>query len=458
MTRLQRTLLLCAATLAAFLMPFMGSAVNVALPAIAKTFSMTALSLSWVASAFLLTAAMALLPAGRLADLIGRKKVFLAGALIFTVGSFLSILPQTQGVFIGLRAIQGIGAAMTFSTGTAMLISVYPPEIRGRILGINIAGVYIGLTVGPFIGGLLAQHLGWQSIFVFTALMGATVVLFACGIGREETPPGRGEPFDISGAALYAIALLMIMYGFSQLPSTIAWLLLIAGILCLFFFVRQQVKKSFPLIDIRLFQTNRGFALSNLAALINYCATFAITFILSLYLQHVKGLSPSQAGTLLVVEPLLQAVFSPFAGRLSDRYEPRIIASTGMALTVTGLLCFTFLSAETPLWHIAACLAVLGVGFALFSSPNVNAIMSSVESRYYGVASATLATMRMVGQMLSMGIAMLVFAVMLGNRNLSAESGSLLISSGRLIFAILAMTCLFGIFASLARGRMHKRK
>ena len=456
-TRSQRILLLCAATLAAFLMPFMGSAVNVALPAIGQTFSMTALSISWVASAFLLAAAITLLPAGRLADLLGRRTVFLSGAVIFAAGSFFSLFPQTQAVFIGLRALQGVGAAMTFSTGTAMLISAYRPEIRGRILGINIAGVYIGLTVGPFIGGLLVQHLGWKSIFALTSLMSLAVALCACGIGREEQPPARGEPFDFSGAALYAVALLMLMYGISQLPSPAAWALCAAGLVCLVFFVRKQLEKAFPLLNIRLFQTNRVFAFSNLAALINYCATFAVTFILSLYLQHVKGLSPFEAGTVLVVEPFLQAVFSPLAGRLSDRYEPRVIASAGMALTVTGLLCLSFLAAETPLGHIAACLAVLGIGFALFSSPNVNAIMSSVDNRYYGVASATLATMRMVGQMLSMGIAMLVFAVILGEKSLSAETGGRLILSGRLIFGILSVTCFLGIFASLARGRMHPR-
>ncbi|MFO7568160.1 MAG: MFS transporter [Smithellaceae bacterium] len=454
----QRTLLLCAATLAAFLMPFMGSAVNVALPVISTTFAMSALSVSWVASAFLLAAAMTLLPAGRLADLIGRKKIFLTGALIFTAGSVLCIFAQTQALFIALRAVQGIGAAMTFSTGTAMLISAYPPEVRGRILGINIAGVYIGLTIGPFTGGLLAQHWGWESIFVFSAVLGAAVALCAGGIGTEEAPLAQGERFDWPGAMLYAFALLALMYGFSHLPSMPATALIGAGILCLVLFVRQQIKKPFPLIDMRLFQDNRVFAFSNLAALINYCATFAITFVLSLYLQHVKGLSPFQAGTVLVIEPLLQALFSPLAGRLSDRYEPRIIASGGMALTVTGLVCLTFISPETKLWHILTCLGVLGVGFAFFSSPNVNAIMSSVENRYYGVASATLATMRMLGQMLSMGIAMILFAVIIGDQNLSAENGHLLIASGRLIFGILAVTCVFGIFASLMRGRLHKKR
>jgi MFS family permease len=216
------------------------------------------------------------------------------------------------------------------------------------------------------------------------------------------------------------------------------------------------MKNRSPLINMHLFLNNRVFALSNLAALVNYCATFAVTFLLSLYLQHVKLLTPSQTGCVLVIEPLLQAVFSPLAGRLSDRYEPRMISSAGMSLTVIGLCGLIFIASDTPLYYIVSCLATLGIGFALFSSPNVNAVMSSVEKNFYGIASATMATMRMVGQMLSMGIAMLVFAWIIGNRMITHENSMLLIISAKIIFGILAVTCLGGIFASLARGRVHQ--
>ncbi|MFA7177795.1 MAG: MFS transporter, partial [Smithellaceae bacterium] len=181
-----------------------------------------------------------------------------------------------------------------------------------------------------------------------------------------------------------------------------------------------------------------------------------VTFLMSLYLQHVKGLTPSQTGFLLVIEPLLQAVFSPLAGRLSDRHEPRIISSIGMSITVVGLAGLIFVARDTPLWTILFCLALLGTGFALFSSPNVNAVMSSVDGKFYGIASAMQATMRMVGQMLSMGIAMLVFAWIIGSRGIDYENGELLITSAKIIFAILAVICVGGILASLARGRVHK--
>ncbi|MHB8138505.1 MAG: MFS transporter [Smithellaceae bacterium] len=450
-------IVLLATTISSFTTPFMGSSVNVALPMIARDFSMNALAISWVASSFLLAAAITLVPLGRLADIYGRKFFFLAGSLIFALSSLLCIWSGTEAFFIAMRVVQGIGGAMIFSTGTAMLISAYPPGERGKILGINIAAVYIGLTCGPFIGGLLTQHLGWKTIFIFNAVLALTAAGLSAFVAKEERTESYNEGFDLAGSLLYAVALFSLMYGFSQLPSPKGGALIAIGVLCFIVFIRLQLTKPFPLLNIHLFLDNRLFAYSNLAALINYCATFAITFLLSLYLQHVKLLTPSQTGIVLVIEPLLQALFSPAAGRLSDRYEPRIIASIGMSLTVIGLAGLIFIASDTPLYYIVVCLAILGIGFALFSSPNVNAIMSSVDNKFYGIASAMQATMRLVGQMLSMGIAMLVFAWIIGNESITHENNALLISSVRLIFGILAVTCLFGIFASFARGRVHKQ-
>jgi EmrB/QacA subfamily drug resistance transporter len=448
-------ILLLATTLSSFLTPFMGSAVNVALPIMAKELSMTALSLSWVATSFILAAAITLVPLGRLADIYGRKKIFLYGAIIFTAASGLCAWSPTQTFLIAVRVIQGIGGAMIFSTGTAMLVSAYPPDERGKILGINTAAIYIGLTIGPFIGGLLTQHLGWRYIFLFTAVLGIIIILIVAAMIKEEWSGTNGEGFDFAGSLLYAAALFAIMYGFSLLPSWRAGLLIGLGVLCLVFFVFQQLKRPFPLLNIHLFLDNKVFAFSNLAALINYCATFAVTFLLSLYLQHIKMLTPSQTGIILVAAPFVQALFSPLAGRLSDRFEPQIIASIGMALNVIGLIPLIFIHNDTSIHYIIFCLILLGLGFALFSSPNVNATMSAVENKFYGVASATLGTMRLTGQMFSMGITMLVFAVILGNHPISEANNPLLLKSTQFIFAFLAIICCGGIFVSLARGKVH---
>jgi len=452
----QLYILLCATTLSSFLTPFMGSGVYVALPVMARELSMTALTLSWVASSFILAAAITLVPLGRLADIYGRKKIFLSGAIIFTLSSLLCIWSPTSAFLIFVRVIQGIGGAMIFSTGTAMLISAYPPDERGKILGINIAAVYIGLTVGPFIGGLLTENLGWRYIFIFTSLIGMLVIFLIAFMVKEEWKGAEGEGFDLTGSLLYAVALFAIMYGFSLLPKLQAGGLIGLGVVCLVFFVRHELQIPYPLLDMRLFRDNKVFAFSNLAALINYSATFAVTFLLSLYLQHIKTLTPSQTGIILIAEPAVQALFSPLAGRLSDRFEPQIIASLGMALNVLGLVPLMFIQSDTSIHYIVLCLIVLGVGFALFSSPNVNATMSAVENKYYGIASATLSTMRLVGQMFSMGITMLVFAVILGNAPLGQGSNPLLLKSTQIIFFILGILCCAGIFASLARGKVHQ--
>ena len=451
----QLSIVLCATTLSAFITPFMGSSVNVALPVMAQDLSMTALTLSWVPSSFLLAAAITLVPLGRLADIFGRKKFFFWGAIIFTLASLLCSWSPTATFLILARIIQGIGGAMIFSTGTALLVAAFPVRERGEILGINIAAVYVGLTIGPFVGGLLTEQLGWRCIFLFTALFGFMMLLLILFMAKEEWQSANGEHFDFTGSLLYAIALFAVMYGFSLLPDLQAGGLILFGIVCLFFFIRHQLRVPYPLLNIHLFRDNRVFAFSNLAALINYCATFAVTFLLSLYLQHIQALTPLQAGMILIAEPAVQASFSPLAGRLSDRFEPGIIASIGMALNVAGLIPLMFINFATSISYIVFCLIVLGLGFALFSSPNVNAAMSAVENKYYGIASATLATMRMIGQMFSMGITMLVFAVFLGDRPLD-QAGGLLLQCIQLIFFILGILCCAGIFASLARGKIHK--
>lgn len=441
-------------TLSSFLTPFMASSVNIALPSIETEFPMDAVLLSWVATSFLLASAVFLVPFGRIADIYGRKKIFEYGMLIFTVASFLSAISTSAVMLILFRVLQGLGGAMIFATGIAMITSVFPKEERGKALGINVTAVYIGLSLGPFIGGFLTQHFGWRSIFIATIPMGLIIIVFIrWKIG--EWAETKKEKFDLTGSVLYSLTLIAIMYGFSLLPAMQGVWLILFGVFGFLGFVRWEMKVNNPVFDIALFRNNPGFTFSNLAALINYSATFAVTFLLSLYLQYIKELSPQNAGLILVFQPVVMAIFSPFAGRLSDKIEPRIVASIGMALTATGLFLFTFLTPETSLTFIVASLIILGFGFALFSSPNTNAIMSSVEKEFYGVASATLGTMRLIGQMLSMGIAMLIFAIYIGKVQITPEYHLQFMEGVKTAFIIFAALCFFGIFASLSRGNMR---
>ena len=449
---------LLVATVAAFLTPFMASSINIALPTIGREFSTDAVSLGWVTTAYLLAAAVFLVPFGRLADIHGRKRVFVAGVSVYAASTLLSALATSTPMLIACRAVEGTGSAMIFGTGVAILTSVYPPAERGQALGINVAAVYAGLSLGPFLGGLLTQNLGWRSVFLATLPLALGVIVLALCNLRGEWAEARGERFDLAGSAIYGLALVALMYGFSRLPAPLGLCLVPLGIGGLLAFLAWEARVARPILDLRLFRHNTVFALSNLAALLNYSATYAVGFLLSLYLQHIKGLTAQQAGLVLVLQPVVQATFSPLTGRLSDRVEPRFVASAGMALTVAGLAVLTFLSAGASMTFIRASLVLLGLGFALFSSPNTNSIMSSVDRRFYGVASGTVGTMRLLGQMLSMGTTMLVFSQRMGRVEITPAYHPAFVGSARILFVLFAVLCAAGILASLARGNVRRER
>jgi EmrB/QacA subfamily drug resistance transporter len=428
----------------------MASAINIALPSIGLEFGADAILLSWIPTAYLLAAAVFAVPFGRIADIHGMKKIFIYGIIIFTVATFLSGAAPSIISLIVFRVLQGIGSAMIFVTGLAIITSVYPPKERGKVIGINIASVYIGLSMGPVLGGILTQYLGWRSIFYVIIPLGLLVIALTALKVKGEWAECKGEKFDTSGSIIYGIALIMLMYGFSMLPGETGIILLILGIIGILAFVLFELRVKNPVFEVRLFK-NITFGFSSLAALINYSSTFAVVFLLSLYLQYIKGLDPQFAGIVLVAQPVVMAITSPIAGRLSDRFSPGLIASIGMAITAISLFCFIFLDNNSSLEFIIAVLLVLGFGLGLFSSPNTNAIMGSVKKRFYGVASATVGTMRLIGQMLSMGVAMLIFSIFIGNVQIVPGNYPALLTSIKVVFTIFTILCFIGIFASLAR-------
>lgn len=442
-------------TIASFLTAFMGSALNIALPVISKEFGMDAVALGWVATAYTLAVAIFLVPFGRAADIHGRKRVFTYGVMAYVVMTVLSGFASSGLMLIGIRVLQGIGAAMMFATSSAILSSAYPPGERGRVLGINVASVYIGLSAGPFLGGVLTQNFGWRSIFALGAALGVVAAIAAFRL-KAEWAAARGEAFDWIGSAIYGLAIAVFMFGLSRLPTVAGGVLLAVGVAGLAGFVAWENRSAAPILNLRLFRGNRAFTFSSLAALINYLATTAVSFLLSLYLQYIKALTPQSAGLILIAQPLIQAICSPLAGRLSDRIESRIVASAGMALTALGLVMLIFLGMNTPLPYIIVALLLLGLGFGFFSSPNMNAIMGSADRRAYGVASALLATMRTLGQMLGLGITLLIFSIVIGPVAITPPHYGAFLTSTRIAFSFSAVLCLLGIFASLARGNVRE--
>lgn len=455
-TRSEKRAALLVAAFASFLTPFMGSSVNVALPSIGSQYSADAIQLSWIATSYLLAAAVFLIPVGRIADIIGRRKVFLAGIILFSLSSILCGSAHSVLSLIIYRVFQAIGSAMIFGTGMAIITSVYPAHERGKAMGIVVAAVYVGLSFGPFAGGIFTQHLGWRSLFFFVGALGLFVIYFTVRNLKGEWAEAKGEKFDWQGSCLYAVALILIMYGFPNIPETKAFVYLVIGLIVLIVFILWELRIEYPVLDLSLFKDNIVFRYSNLAALINYSATFAVAFLLSFYLQYVKGYSPQETGLILVAQPIVMAVLSPVAGRLSDRVEPGVVAAIGMGLSAVGLFLLIFLSQETSVLKLIIILIVLGLGFALFSSPNSNAIMGSVEKKFLGVASGSLGTMRLVGQMLSMGVAMMLLALYLGSSEIISSNHAMFLSAQRTAFIIFSVLCFIGVFASLARGKLRE--
>ncbi|BDD89313.1 MFS transporter [Desulfofustis limnaeus] len=446
---------LIVATLTSFVGPFIISSVNVALPAIQADLQMDAVQLSWIATAYLLAVAVGLIPAGKVADIHGRKKVFTLGLVVYTIASTGAAFAGSAALLIGLRVLQGFGAAMFITTGMAILTSIFPPHRRGRVIGIYVAAVYVGLSVGPFAGGLLTHHFGWRSIFLLMLPLGLFLTLLTLRYLHGEWRGEPGQRLDTPACLLYGVAITALVYGATRLPAPVGILLLVIGTLLLVLFVLHQRQARYPVFNVSLFADNKTFAFSSLAALLNYSATFAVTFLLSLYLQYLKGLTPHAAGLVLMAQPVMMALLSPLAGRLSDRVEPRLLATAGMTITVVGVSLFTRLEPDTPLPLIVANLTLLGTGFALFSSPNMSAIMGAVEKRHYGLASGTVATMRLIGQMFSMAMATVVLALVIGRQAIVPANYHLFLRSVHTVYLISAILCLTGVYFSWFRGSLH---
>ena len=440
---------------AAFVVPFFGSAVNVALPSIAEDFNMDTVQLGWVVMSFTLATAILLLPAGRLADIYGRNRIFSFGTAVFTVTSLLCAIAPTGFALIGFRVLQAVGTAMIFGISLAIVSSVYTQNDRGRAIGIYTASLYMGLSVGPYIGGLLTDTFGWRSIFLANVPLGLMMTFVAFWKLKREHNEAAMTRFDTSGALLYGFALFAVTYGLSQLPDAYAGFWIAGGIVMTMLFLKWEHRVPNPLLDVNWFTRNVVFALSNLVALIHFCGTYAVVLFLSLYLQYIHELTPQMAGLILVTQPVSQTLLSPFAGRLSDRIEPQILATLGMAVTTLGLLLLVFLDETTPMRYTIFCLVVLGIGFALFSSANYHAIMSSVEEKMYGVASGIVATSRTLGMVLSIGIAMTVFAIYIGDVEITTENYSSLMTSMKTAFIIFSCLCLVGVLVSIGKFKFR---
>jgi EmrB/QacA subfamily drug resistance transporter len=447
-----KNLILIIICVIAIMTTFMVSALNVALPVISQEFQADAVLLNWIVAAYALGIAIFSVPFGRIADIVGIKKIFITGIIVIILSSVSVIFASAAPHLIVIRLMQGIGAAMMTSTSMAMISVAFPGKQRGRALGYYTAFVYAGISLGPLFGGIITERLYWKDIFWVPIPIGIAVLVLTFWKIKSEWAECRGEKFDYIGSFIYGFSLAAVMYGFSLLPQLLGGIITAAGVFCMAGFFIYENRSASPILNVSLFRNNRAFAFSNLAALIAYIATAAITFLLSLYLQYIKGFSAETAGLILISQPVIQTVLSPIAGRLSERFQTRVLASLGIAVVCLGMISLALLSNETSVVWIIITLLVLGAGFALFSSPNINAIMSSVTPKYYGVASSVSGTTRTIGQTLSIGICMIIMAILIGRAVIAPENYPALLNSVKLAFGIFAVLCFLAVFASLSRG------
>ncbi len=455
-TNFQTRITLVMVLINAFTTPLMLSAVNVALPHIANSLNLDAVVISWVPMAYLMASAMFLLLFGRLADVYGRKKIFLLGTILVVITSSYAATANNSFEILSARFLQGISAAMLYATQVAIVSSIYPPKERGKIVGLTVSMIYLGLCFGTFLGGILIDKFGWRSAFLLHIPLAILVIVIGSVFVKDEWRAEKKTRIDVVGALTYAIAIACLCYGVTKIPNYLGYILILISVIFIFIFIKLQYSLESPLINVKLFFTNKVFTFSCIASLIMYTATFANVVLISLYLQYLQEFSATQAGIIMMIQPLVMAVFSPLTGKLSDRYEPRYIATIGMILTILGLFFLSGLNSETSLVYILLALVITGLGFSFFSSPNVNAIMSSVEKKLYGSATSIMASMRILGQLSSMILVAMIFSLFIGENKITEETYHQLQTAIQICFMLAALLCIPGLYLSFVRGNMHE--
>ncbi|WP_295620045.1 MFS transporter [uncultured Methanobrevibacter sp.] len=420
--------------------------ISVALPLIARELAMSNILQNWVATIFLLSIAALSIPLGKLTSKYGLKKSLLIGIIFTLIGVIISCFSNTSYMLLFSRVVQGIGIAIINVASMALIVSAVPPETREQALGLNIAGVYIGLSSAPVIGGFVIYYLGWQSVF-YVMLPFLLVSAYLCYALDDEWTMYDGS-IDKLGSLIYMFGILLFVYGFTIINTSLGIILLVIGLALLICFAYIELRIDNPIFEVRLFK-NARFSSSNLASLISYLATFVITYIVTYHFQYIMGLDSQMSGLLLIVTPVMMAIIAPISGRISDKIDPQKLAAIGMGFVTVAILILCFLDETTPLYLIIIAMFLQGLGYGLFSTPNTNAIMSSVPKEETGTASASLAAMRVIGQTLSIGLLTVIFAYIMGNVPIVPENYPLLMASSRISCIVSAILCVIAVCASL---------
>lgn len=435
------------------IVPIGMASVNIAIPNLAADLQANAQMVSWLPTLFILSSVIFMLPAGKLADNYGRKRIYAYGLALNAFSSFLCGLGTSIEWVLFWRFIQGASSSMIFGTGVAIITSVTPTHKRGEALGITAACVYIGLTIAPAIGGWLTELWGWRSVFLFQVPIVIALLLLIHMRLIGEWKNQQKTKYDWWGTAIFALFAASLVYGLSILPSLLGLALLGVAFVCLALFVVHQSRSRRPLIRVQMFGESRVFSMSLMTALLMYASNFPLVFLMSLYLQYVKELTPSHAGQIILVQALAMAIMAPMSGKLSDRFQSRLVATSGCMIVACGLFVLSLMKPQDSVVYIAVSLMLIGIGFGLFSTPNNNAIMSSAQPHEVGVASASMNLARTIGNLLGMSLVNLMVHYYLGNAQFTQEQTPALVQTISLAINMSLVFVLIACAVSAFRGK-----
>ncbi|GLS25450.1 MFS transporter [Marinibactrum halimedae] len=428
------------------------AAVNVALPSIAENLSASAQLISWIPTAFLLSNVAFMLPCSKLADNIGRKRVYIAGLLIVCLAStFAALTPSIEWLLFS-RLIQGIGSAMIFGCGMAIITSVFPPNKRGLPLGLNSFCIYLGLALAPMVGGWCTEHLGWRSVFWLQIPASLAVIAIMISQKGEWTNPSQGR-YDWKGTVLFGGWAFTFTVGLSGLPNMQYLIGMMLGLILLVWFIRHEADTENPLIRVGMFRESRVFSFSLIAAFLMYAAGYPVAFIVSLYLQYILAMSPIEAGQIMLLQAVAMMILAPFAGKLSDRWDSRWLATSGCAAATIGFFLLTLMNEKSGNTQIALAMILLGIGYGLFTTPNNNTVMSAVVQKEIGSAAASVNLARVSGNLISMGVVTMIVHWLMGDNLITPTQHSELEAATKISLSIATIWALSaGLFSAL-RGK-----
>lgn len=432
------------------------ASVNIAIPDLAANLQANAAMVSWLPTLFILSSVVFMLPAGKLADNFGRKRIYAYGLALNAFSSFMCGIGTNIEWVLFWRFVQGGSSAMIFGTGVAIITSVTPANKRGAALGITAACVYIGLTIAPAVGGWLTEIWGWRSVFLFQVPLVIALLLLIkfCLLGEWKNQ--HKSKFDWWGTTIFAVFSTALVYGLTSLPSLLGFGLLGLSAASLMLFIFHQSRSRNPLIRVQMFRESRVFSMSLTTSLLMYASNFPLAFLLSLYLQYIRGFSPSQAGQIILLQAVSMAIMAPLSGRLADRIQPRIVATLGCCIVALGFLILSQMDLSTSAAYISGSLLLIGFGFGLFSTPNNNAIMGAVHIKELGVASASMNLARTIGNLLGMSLVNLMVHYYIGDAQFTEDQNPALMNTISLALTMSLCFVIAACFLSGLRGRAAK--